>query len=146
MQLARPLLLTAIQTFRKLGVASSVANALHSLGDLELEEGYLAEAETSYSESLAIAQAARMAQRHSAYCLGGLAATAASRGNAKRAGRLWGAVEAFEASRRLTLQSPERQRYELRIARVEGSTFEAAATVGRTLTLTDSVEHALSVD
>ena len=72
-----------------------------------------------------------MAQRHSAYCLGGLAATAASRGNAKRAGRLWGAVEAFEASRRLTLQSPERQRYELRIARVEGSTFEAAATVGQ---------------
>jgi hypothetical protein len=78
--------------------------------------------------------------------LGGLAAVAANRGDIQRAGRLWGAVETFEASWGIKLQSPDRGRYELRIGRVTGPAFDAAVTVGRRLTLGEATEYALSPD
>jgi predicted ATPase/DNA-binding SARP family transcriptional activator len=143
-QAARPLLASAVRTFWELHDLPAVAASSQSLGDLELEDWNLDDATRCYTQSLSIARDAELPRLDIARCLGGLAAVAASRGDIQRAGRLWGAVETFEASWGIKLLSPDRGRYELRISRVTGAAFDAAVTIGRRLTLREATAYALS--
>jgi hypothetical protein len=89
---------------------------LHHLGDVALAEGDYDRAESLYGESLALVWEAE-ARRLAAYCLAGLAATAARTGRGGRAGALWRAVEEAERALGLQLPAAERALYE---ARLEG--------------------------
>src|SRR5262249_28114904 len=60
----------------------------HSLGDLALADGDTAGAERRYSSALSAGRNLGHS-RTVAYCLAGLAAVAAKRGEPQRAGRLW---------------------------------------------------------
>jgi hypothetical protein len=66
-------------------------------------------------------------QEFTTYRLAGLAAVAAARGDAERAGLLWGVVERLEEERGFKLWHIERARYDGFIASVAGrSTFDEA--------------------
>jgi predicted ATPase/DNA-binding SARP family transcriptional activator len=143
-RIARPILASAVRTFRELHDSPALAAAAHSLGDLELDDGNLNKAENCYRESLTLARDAKLSRWHIAHCLGGLAGVASCRGDIQRAGRLWGAVETFEAFYGIKLHSPDRGRYQRRIARVTGPAFDAAVAVGRRLTMSEAIAYALS--
>jgi predicted ATPase/class 3 adenylate cyclase len=96
----------------------SAASSLHSLGDLELEAGDLDAAETAYEDALRAAWESG-ADRLVCYCLAGLAAVAAERGDADRAALLWGFVEADEERLQFTLR--RRGTYEQSLAGVAGT-------------------------
>jgi hypothetical protein len=78
------------------------------------------------------------------YALGGLAATAAKRGDAERSGRLWGAAVAIEREQDVFFGLRERSRYERALAAVAGPRFEAAMADGEGADLDAVVEDALS--
>ena len=142
---ARSLLSTAAEAFRDQNDLAMLAATLHSVADLELDDGQLAVAGHSYAESLSIARTGVVGQgqRIARHCLAGLAAVAAARGDAKRAGLLWGVVERLEEERGFKLRPIESERYDGFIATVAGSTtFDKAASAGRELSLEQAVEHA----
>jgi hypothetical protein len=85
----------ALAKWRERRAEHGLAAALHSLGDLELEAGRLADASAAYAEGLRVAREID-APRIVCYCLGGLAAVAAANGDRERAGALWRAVGALE--------------------------------------------------
>jgi predicted ATPase/class 3 adenylate cyclase len=118
----------------------SAATSIHSLGDLELEGGRLDAAEAAYRRGLRLSRESG-ADRLVCYCIAGLAAVAAERGDADRAATLWGFAEAYEARLKFTLR--RRSLYESRLrplAVVRGEPYEA----GRRLDLESAVELALS--
>jgi tetratricopeptide (TPR) repeat protein len=79
------------------------------------------------------------------YALGLLARFANTGGRAKRAGRLWGAIEAEEA--RGPVGQWEREREEIASAVVTHSdAFEAGRSAGRTMSLAEAVDYALGGD
>jgi predicted ATPase/DNA-binding SARP family transcriptional activator len=93
-----------------------VATSLHSLADLELSAGHVDAAEAAYREALQVAVTVDLAgQRFVCYCLGGLSATAAMRGDEHRARRLWSAVEVAETEGRFRLRPTSRRKYESRV-------------------------------
>jgi hypothetical protein len=75
-----------------------------------------------------------------------LAWSAAARGDAERAGMLWGAIEAEEARRPLDVWRAMRPVYERAVASAAGLDFEPACAAGRLLTLDEAVEYALTND
>lgn len=75
--------------------------------------------------------------------LGGMAATAAKRGDVERAGRLWGAALAIERELEIPIGVRERSRYERALAVVAGPRFEAAMADGEAADLDAVVEDAL---
>jgi predicted ATPase len=72
-----------------------------------------------------------------------LAWAAAARGDATRAGRLWGAIEAEEARTPLGSWETERDQYEASILADTGPGFERGRHEGRQLSLEHAVESAL---
>jgi len=121
--------------------------AVHSLGDLELDDGDLIAASRRYRESLSLELELGPGKRVVAYCLAGLSSVAAARGDAERAGRLWGAVEHLEDKRGFKINHVERVRYERLIATVARSpTFDEAASVGRELTVEQALDYARSLE
>jgi predicted ATPase/class 3 adenylate cyclase len=100
------------------GDVFSAASSLHSLGDIELEAGAVDAAAAAYEEGLDAAWTAGL-DRLVCYCLAGLAAVAAERGDTERAGLLWGFVEAFE--KRLQFSLRWRGLYEERVAGLAGT-------------------------
>jgi predicted ATPase len=146
MEAARLLLASAAAIHRGRGDRATLAATLHSMGDLELEDRELTAAAERYAESLALARSAGMGQRTIAYCLAGLAAVAAARGDAEGAGHLWGAVEQLEERMGVKLHAAERARYERLMARVEGRpAFDGAVSAGRRLSLEQAVARARSL-
>jgi hypothetical protein len=123
----------------------ALAATLHSIADLELDEGQLAVAEECYAESLSVARTGVVGQgqRITMYCLAGLAVVAAARGDAERAGLLWGTVQGLEERLQCKLWPIEGMRYDEFIATVAGSaTFDEAASAGREPSLEQAVEYA----
>jgi predicted ATPase/DNA-binding SARP family transcriptional activator len=138
---ARSLLSSALEADRR------YPSALHSLGDLELDDGDLVAASRCYRESLSLQLEVGAGEVVVVYCLAGLSCVAAARGDAERAGRLWGAVERLEDKRGFKMNHVERVRYEQLIANVAlNPTFEEAASVGRDLPLEQVLDYARSSD
>lgn len=100
----------AIEIKREHGL-SNVAAALHSLGDLSLDNGDRPSAERYYYEALAIAPQEDDV-RIQAYCLAGLACVAAQRDDPAAAGRLWTLAERIEQQFGFRMLHAERVRYE----------------------------------
>jgi predicted ATPase len=72
-----------------------------------------------------------------------LAWAAAGAGEAERAGRLWGAIEAEAARRPIGQWEAERDDYAAHVLHVAGADFGRAVEAGRRLTLDDAVAYAL---
>jgi tetratricopeptide (TPR) repeat protein len=113
---AQEFLEQSLELARGIGDSTYTGATLHHLGDVALAEGDPVRAEELYGEGLALVWAAE-ARRLAAYCIAGLAATAAGTGRPERAARLWHAVEKAESSLGLQLPQAERTMYE---AQLEG--------------------------
>jgi MalT-like TPR region len=139
---AAELLEEAIRLFEEAG-ATQVWFARHGLADLRLEEGDLEMAEFLYRGVLS---AGRLIpeQRSAAYALGGLAATAAARGELERAGRVWGAVERLEDERGARLQSVERARYMRFLDQLDEEDLSREREIGRALPLDEVIDYSLA--
>jgi len=121
------------------------ANRLNDVADLSFELGRAAVAEERGREAVELAW--RVGDRQIVvYTLALLARTAAAGGRSERAGRLWGAVEAEEARGPLGHWERERDEYATRVLVAADPSFHAARAAGRTLSLDEAVEYALSVD
>jgi tetratricopeptide (TPR) repeat protein len=147
-QRARSLLSTAAEAFRDQNDLAALAAALHSIADLELDDGQLAVAAQNYAESLSVARTGVVGHGRwsTTYCLAGLAAVAAAGGDARRAGLLWGVVERLEEERGSKLTHFWRVRYDKLIASVAGNgTFDEAVSAGRELSLEQAVDYGRSL-
>jgi len=111
----------------------SAGSSLHSLGDIELEAEALDAAAAAYEDGLRAAWDAG-ADRLVCYCLAGLGAVAAERGDTERAALLWGFVEAYE--QRLQFSLRRRGLYEERLAGLAGT---EAYDTGRSLDVIEVV-------
>ena len=67
-----------------------------------------------------------------------LAVIAAERGDAERAGRLWGAIESEQTSRPVRQWENHRQELEALVLRVDGPAFARARTEGRLLLIAEA--------
>jgi hypothetical protein len=109
-----------------------------------LSTNRLDEAESVYGETRSLARTA-VARRVACYCLAGLAAVAALRGDAEHAGRLWGSVVALDNELRPGLRTVERSEYERHLAAVRREpSLEPAFTDGQSFDFTEAIEYALS--
>jgi hypothetical protein len=82
------------------------------------------------------------AKRITAFCVAGLAAVAAARGQQREAAFLWGAVERFEQATRTPLLAADRAKYdEVMRPALEG--WPSDLERGRWLELDDAVAQAL---
>ena len=137
---AAALLAEALQLALDAGSTPHAANIEHGLGDTALTAGDTAAAERHYLRALS--RARKWGNPNStACCLAGLASVEAKRGECERAGRLWGASEAFDRESGITLLPHELAVYEDALARVAGPQFEEAAGETRQL----EPDHALAV-
>jgi predicted ATPase/DNA-binding SARP family transcriptional activator len=96
------------------------AGVLHSLGDTELEDGDLDAAEVVYLQALEIARRIR-GHRIACYCIAGLSAATATRGDGAAAAHLWSAARVLEHDLRFRMRPTARNRYERRLAAVGDS-------------------------
>ncbi len=120
------------------GDVFGATSSLHSLGDIELAEGAIEAAEAAYLEGLEVAWKAGL-DRLVCYCLAGLGAVAAERGDTERAALLWGFVEAYERRLQFTLRG--RALYEERLSGLAGTDpYET----GRGLDASEIVETVLA--
>jgi predicted ATPase len=95
-----------------------LAGRLHSFADAALDQGNTLEAARLYRESLEIGEQLGD-ERHTAYCLAGLAAVDVRRGRRNAAARLWGCVRSFEDTSGARLNKAERTRYERALGEFE---------------------------
>jgi predicted ATPase/DNA-binding SARP family transcriptional activator len=120
-----------------------LAGRLHSFGDAALEARNNVKAAQLYRESLETGQPLGD-ERHTAYCLAGLAAVEAFRGRTNIAARLWGCVRAFEDASGAKLHDAERVRYEAVLDQFEQANDRwPDFDCGRSMTLADAAEYAL---
>jgi predicted ATPase/class 3 adenylate cyclase len=130
----RRLMRDSAELSRRDGDVLGAASSLHSLGDIELEEGAVDAAEAAYLDGLRVAWKAAL-DRLVCYSLAGLGAVAAERGDTEHAALLWGFVEAYEERLQFTLRG--RASYEQRLRGLTGSdAYEA----GRGLDVSAVVE------
>jgi predicted ATPase/DNA-binding SARP family transcriptional activator len=144
-QRARSLLSTATEAFRQQNDLAALVGCLHSVADLELDERQFALAEDGYAESLSATRTGVVGKGKgfTMHCLGGLAAVAAARGDARRAGLLWGAVERLEEELECQLMPIVGMRYDGFLTTVAGSTtFTEAVSAGRELSLEEAADYA----
>jgi len=133
----RELVGESIDLWQEMSEEFGLVGALHSLGDLELEAGEVGHAEDAYRDAIRRAHALD-ARRLVCYCLAGLSATAAERGDTSRSVRLWEVAVALEHDLHFRLR--KREMYESRVADL--SEFEGTdekAPVG----LDEAVAYAL---
>jgi tetratricopeptide (TPR) repeat protein len=108
---------------------------LHSLGDAYLVRDDLDDARGSYLAALGQG-AESVTVLETAYCLAGLAAVAARDGRIDVAGKLWGAVAAYERNVGGRVIYPHaRRRYQAALEPIDGAEFVAAVGAGGELTL-----------
>jgi predicted ATPase/class 3 adenylate cyclase len=127
---------------RQTGVVWWEGGMLAELAALALNAGRIEEAEAHARESLAIAD--RLHDRPGRVLgVGLLAWVAAGRGQAERAGQLWGAIEDETAGAPLGGWRRHRHECEARLRDVSGPEFDRAREEGRALTLDEAVSIAL---
>jgi predicted ATPase len=136
---ARQMLREAGELSRTEGDLFSAASTFHSLGDVELDAGEIDAAERAYRDALRSAWDCE-ADRLVCYCLAGLAAAAAGRGDGRRAALVWGFAEAYEKRLRFTML--RRSLYAERLEPVAAAHPEQRDT-GRRLDVDAAVEIAL---
>jgi predicted ATPase len=120
-------------------------NALCLAADYSLRLGRPDEALPRLRESMVIARALHDRQ-WLVYGLALSAWVAAARGQAERAGTLWGAVEAEAEREPIGQWETERDEYAGYVFVAAGPEFESSRAEGRTLSFEDAVEYALSLD
>jgi DNA-binding CsgD family transcriptional regulator/tetratricopeptide (TPR) repeat protein len=154
---AESLFAQSLVTWRNLGTKRFIARSLLALGRLARYRGDDERAETLFAESLKSALESDptdpMRSDTVAFCLAGLAAIWAKRGRAQQAAQLAGAITALlEATEpgyvfipfpRFGPGDVERTAAIVR-AQMDGAVFTMAFEEGRTMTLTQAVECALS--
>jgi predicted ATPase len=130
---------------RALGFRWREAIDLANLAEMAVEVGRLDDAEAYGREALALA--GEMNDRAvTVHTLGVLSLAAHARGDAERAGRLWGAIEAEEARAPLGDWVLYREQFETTLLADADDMFERGRLQGRLDTLAASVEWALSAD
>ena len=142
---ALPLLEQSAALALEAGVPWWQGGMLAERAALSLSAGELDEAERRARESLAIADELRD-RAGRVFGVGLLAAVAAERGQAKRAGRLWGAIEDDDALAPLGGWRRHREACETRIRNAAGPDFDRGYAEGRGLDLDDAVSLALEGD
>jgi tetratricopeptide (TPR) repeat protein len=139
-QRATEMLEASLALARAEGDLFSAGEMLHELGDLAVDQRALTRAQASYREAAAIASL--IGHDHLlAYCLAGLAAAAALRQDAERAGRLWAALGALEKSAGPCLSAQDRARYEQLVTTGvanEPSAFDGAVAAAQDLASEDA--------
>ena len=85
-------------------------------------------------------------RQHTVYALALLSWSAAAAGEAERAGRLWGAIEAEAERGPIGQWEAERDDYAQHLSAVAGPDFDRGFAEGKTMTPDQSVEYGLSVD
>jgi predicted ATPase/DNA-binding SARP family transcriptional activator len=135
---------------RSAGMAAEIGRAwwegrmLANLAALALEAGRLDEAAALARDALRLAR--RTGDRHgTVYALAYLAWAAAEGGGARRAGRLWGAVEAEERRGRVGGWEDDRDELAGKILSYATPAFERARRDGAGLTLDEAIEEGLRV-
>ncbi|HEU5066476.1 MAG TPA: BTAD domain-containing putative transcriptional regulator [Gaiellaceae bacterium] len=113
-----------------------------NLAELALAENRLDDAARYARQALRLT--ARIGDRQlSVYALAYLAIVAAENGDARRAGRLWGAVEAEETRRPVGHWEGERDQYAARLPARSSSEFEIGLREGRQLSLLAAIDEAV---
>jgi tetratricopeptide (TPR) repeat protein len=120
-------------------------NALAAAAEYNLMLGRPDDAFLRLRESLVIARTVHDRQGL-AYGLALLAWVAAEKGQAGRAGTLWGAVEGEADRGRIGQWENERDEYAGHVVAVAGPEFERARADGSAMSLDEAVEYALSLD
>jgi predicted ATPase len=119
------------------------AGMLGKLADCASETGELDAADASARAALALSR--ELADRlRLVRGLARLARIAAERGEAERAGLLWGAVEAEEARGPVGAWENEREKFAQAVLAQEGAALERGRDEGRRLLLDEALERALS--
>jgi hypothetical protein len=116
---------------------------LIALADAKLELGRVDEAEPDARATLSLTRELGD-RRGMIWGLVLLARAAAARGDASRAGRFWGVVEAEHERRPIGQWERERDLYSERIGSGFGPEFARAREQGRQLSLEQAVEEALA--
>ena len=128
---------------RQVGVPWWESGMLAELAALALTAGRVDEAEARARDSLALSEELRD-HAGRVFGVGLLASIAAARGEQKRAGRLWAAVETVDAVAPLGGFRRHRQACEAWIHAAAGREFEEGRAEGRALNLDDAVSLALA--
>ena len=137
------LLEQSVEVAAEVGFAWWQGGRLLDLAELAVEAGRSEDAERWLLDGLAVLRPLRDRQLL-VYGLAMLAALEAERGNAERAGELWGAVEAEEERGAIGHWESEREQYERIVLAHADSKLEAGREAGRLLSLEDAVSLALS--
>jgi hypothetical protein len=116
---------------------------LIELAALSLDAGRLDDAEAKARESLELANPMRDYGGR-VFGVGVLACVAAERGDADRAGRLWGAIEDDHVGAPLGGWIRHRAACQAHIDRIDAPHLAAALALGRTMSLDAAVEYALA--
>jgi predicted ATPase/DNA-binding SARP family transcriptional activator len=140
---AAALLEEALQLALGAGVTADAAAIEHGLGDTALAASDSAAAERHYRRALSRARELGLLPVV-AVCLCGLASLAAKRGEVERAGRLWGASEAFRRVLGTKMRAGPQLLYEEALATVVGPEFEHAANNTRNADPDEALAAALA--
>jgi predicted ATPase len=120
------------------------ANAVMDVADLADELGHTDIAWERAREAVRLCREVRDRQ-FTVYALALLARFAGAAGQAERAGRLWGAIEAEEARGPVGHWEREREQIASTVA-IPSPEFESGRSTGRSLSLDEAVEYALGED
>ncbi len=138
------LLEQTVELAREHGLQLQLTNTLHSLGDLALDRGEPGQALDRFAVALAEAVAGG-ARRVQMYCVAGIAAALALRGDDVAAARLWGMAEDQERQLAFRMLGTERRRYENLMAGTRnrlGPAYDEAHAQKVGLTLDQAVAEA----
>jgi tetratricopeptide (TPR) repeat protein len=116
---------------------SDVAGILHALGDLALDQGDAGAAIALYKQALDLVRASPRGAT-TAYCLAGIAAATATRGNAEIVDVLWHTATTLEDELGFRITPTHRRRYRTHVV--------AFAPPTQRFTLDEVIELALSLD
>jgi predicted ATPase/class 3 adenylate cyclase len=140
---AAELLEESVVVARQHGDLESVAMSIQGLGDVALDLGHWEVAQQRYRESLAMTRTLVAGGRTSCYCLAGMAAAAAMKLDAPRAGLFWGALQALEDELGIRLPPGERSPYERKLAGLDEEDFAIGVLEGQTRQLDGVLEQAI---
>ena len=137
----------SLELHRKLGDKRSVALTLHNLGAVARGRGELQKAEAFYEQSLAVTR--EVDDRWlTVILLLGIGCLLASRNRTERAARVLGAAERHRSEIGFEFESSALADYDRAVERARAElgdqAFQAAWNLGRTMTLDEAADHALS--